>query len=340
MPDQKSSTNIISIGSRQVRLSMVVPVFNEQENIREFHRRLVQALEGIEGVQAEIIFVNDGSTDATMSLLLQLMWQDHRIHILELSRNFGKEAAMTAGLNHADGDAVIVIDADLQDPPELIPEMVRQWCNGHDIINMRRISRAGETWLKKRTAQAFYRCMSRLAAVRMPEEVGDYRLLSRAVVDALRQLPERTRFMKGLFAWIGFEVKEIGYHREPRYAGKTKWNYWRLWNLALEGITSHTVAPLKIAGYIGLFCVLAAFVFGMYIAVASLFSGSPSSSVGVLSAIMLLLAGLQMLFLGVMGEYLARIFIEAKGRPLYLLRRHYTPAAEPRLNIFSAQANK
>lgn len=338
MPYQKTVTNIIPISSRQIRLSVVIPVFNEQENIHEFHRRLVLSLEESEGTQAEIIFVNDGSTDATMSLLSQLMRQDRRIRILELSRNFGKEAAMTAGLNHAGGDAVIIIDADLQDPPELIPDMVRQWRNGHDVINMRRISRAGETWLKKRTAQAFYRCMSSLGSVRMPEEVGDYRLLSRVAVDALLQLPERTRFMKGLFAWIGFDVKEIRYHREARHAGKTKWNYWRLWNLALEGITSHTVAPLKIASYVGLLCVLSAFGCGLYIAAASLFSGNPSSGVFVLTTIMLL-GGLQMLFVGVVGEYLARIFIEAKGRPLYLLKRHHA-TAEPRLNIFPAQASK
>lgn len=308
-------------------LSVVVPVFNEQEVLVDFHRRLSDSLAKAAVTQSEIIYVNDGSTDTSRSLLMQLMRQDRRVQVLDLSRNFGKEAAMTAGLDHAAGDVVIIIDADLQDPPELIPEMIQQWRNGYDVINMRRLSRAGETWLKKATARAFYKLMGRIGPVRMPAEVGDFRLFSRQAVDALKQLPERTRVMKGLFAWIGFPTKEIGYHRDSRRAGKTKWGYFRLWNLALESITSSTVAPLKAASYVGLLTTLVAFVYGLFVAGKTLVHGDALPGYPGLAVIILFLGGLQLFAIGVVGEYLGRMFIEAKRRPQYLVKRHH-PASE------------
>ena len=245
------------------------------------------------------------------------------MQILDLSRNFGKEAAMSAGLDYARGDAAIVIDADLQDPPELIPEMVREWRNGYEMVFMRRLSRAGETWLKKGTARLFYALMSRIGQVQIPADVGDFRLLSRRALDALKQLPERTRFMKGLFAWIGFPCKEIVYHRNARRAGVSKWNYWRLWNLALEGITSLTVAPLTLAIYVGGLIVLAALFSGLFVFGKAMFLGASLSGHSGLIVVLLFLGGLQLLAIGIIGEYLGRMFIESKQRPLYLLNRRY-----------------
>jgi len=317
-----SEQRIVSLG-RNALLSVVVPVFNEQEVLADFHLQLSAALAMSEVAQQEIIYVNDGSSDGSLDRLQQLMRQDARVQVLDLSRNFGKEAAMSAGLDYARGDAAIVIDADLQDPPELIPEMVREWRNGYDMILMRRLSRDGETWLKKGTARAFYTLMSRIGRVRVPAEVGDFRLLSRRAINALKQLPERTRFMKGLFAWIGFPCKEIVYRRNARRAGVSKWNYWRLWNLALEGITSLTVAPLTLATYVGGLIVLAALFSGLFVFGKAMFLGASLSGHSGLIVVLLFLGGLQLLAIGIIGEYLGRIFIESKQRPLYLLNRRY-----------------
>ena len=313
---------IVSLG-RNALLSVVVPVFNEQEVLADFHLQLSAALAMAEVERQEIIYVNDGSTDDSLGRLQQLMRQDARVQVLDLSRNFGKEAAMSAGLDYARGDAAIVIDADLQDPPELIPEMVKEWRNGYEMVFMRRLSRDGETWLKKGTARAFYALMSRIGQVRVPAEVGDFRLLSRRAIDALKQLPERTRFMKGLFAWIGFPCKEIVYRRNARRAGVSKWNYWRLWNLALEGITSLTVAPLTLATYVGGLIVLAALFSGLFVFGKAMFLGASLSGHSGLIVVLLFLGGLQLLAIGIIGEYLGRIFIESKQRPLYLLNRRY-----------------
>ena len=311
---------------KETLLTVVVPAYNEQEVILEFHRRLCSALEGADIDRAEILYVNDGSRDNTLPLLLELMREDRRVEVLDLSRNFGKEAAMTAGLDHAHGDAVVVIDADLQDPPEQIPDMVREWRQGFDVVYMRRLSREGETWLKKTTARAFYALMARVGRVKVPENVGDFRLLSRRAVDALKQLPERTRFMKGLFAWIGFPAKELPYHRDPRYAGVTKWNYWGLWNLAIEGITSFTVAPLKIASYIGFLTSAAALLYGLFVLAKALFFGDPVPGYPSLMVVILFLGGLQLLAIGVVGEYLGRMFVETKQRPIYLVNSHHRAA--------------
>ena len=317
-----SEQRIVSLG-RNALLSVVVPVFNEQEVLADFHLQLSAALAMAEMEHQEIIYINDGSSDGSLDRLQQLMRQDARVQVLDLSRNFGKEAAMSAGLDYARGDAAIVIDADLQDPPELIPEMVKEWRNGYEMVFMRRLSRDGETWLKKGTARAFYTLMSRIGRVRVPPEVGDFRLLSRRAINALKQLPERTRFMKGLFAWIGFPCKEIVYRRNARRAGVSKWNYWRLWNLALEGITSLTVAPLTLATYVGGLIVLAALFSGLFVFGKAMFLGASLSGHSGLIVVLLFLGGLQLLAIGIIGEYLGRIFIESKQRPLYLLNRRY-----------------
>jgi glycosyltransferase involved in cell wall biosynthesis len=321
---------LTAAGARTARsptLSVVVPAYNEEAVLPEFHRRLGAVLDTL-AVDTEIVYVNDGSADATLALLTGLHQRDPRVVVVDLSRNFGKEVAMTAGLDFADGDAVIVIDADLQDPPELIPEMLREWRAGHDVVLMRRRSRASETWLKKATARGFYRAIGRIGTIDIPEDVGDFRLLSRRAVAALRRFPERSRFMKGLFAWIGFPCREIMYDRDGRFAGETKWNYWRLWNFAIEGITSFSAVPLKAASYVGLATSLAAFVYAVYVVVKTLLFGDPVPGYPTLVTLVLFLGGLQLLALGVIGEYLARMFVEVKQRPLYLVAQHL-PRPDP-----------
>jgi glycosyltransferase involved in cell wall biosynthesis len=305
-------------------LSIVVPVFNEEAVLRDFHRRLAVVLDRLPA-DAEILYINDGSRDGTKAVLGELHRTDARVAVIDLSRNFGKEVAMSAGLDMARGDAVVVIDADLQDPPERIPDMIGAWRDGHDVVLMRRRSRAQESWLKKMTARVFYRAMGSIGTIDIPANVGDFRLLSRRAVDALRQFPERARFMKGLFAWIGFSSTEIEYDRDGRLAGKTKWNYWRLWNFALEGITSFSVVPLKLASYAGLLTALAAFVYGVKIIVWTLLYSDPVAGYPTLVVLVLFLGGLQLMALGFIGEYLARMFIEVKQRPLYLVQRHLPP---------------
>ncbi|HWP59911.1 MAG TPA: glycosyltransferase family 2 protein [Candidatus Acidoferrales bacterium] len=305
-------------------LSVVVPVYNEEEVLREFHDRLAAVLADAQ-LNAEIVYVNDGSSDRSLEIIRELRHRDRRVAIVDLSRNFGKEIALTAGLDHAKGDAVVVIDADLQDPPELIPQLVQHFYEGYDTVYAQRLSRAGESAIKKGTAYAFYRIIQWVSRVKIPEDTGDYRLLSRRAVEALKQLKEQHRFMKGLFAWIGFPQKAVPYRRDPRKAGQTKWNYWRLWNFALEGITSFTIAPLKAASYVGLVTAIAAFVFAARIIYKTLVYGDPVAGYPSLMVVILFLGGVQLITIGVIGEYLGRMFDETKGRPLYFLKE-YTPA--------------
>lgn len=300
-------------------LCVVVPVYNEQEVLPEFHRRMCAVLDTLD-MKSELIYVNDGSTDATLDVIDKLRARDSRVMLVDLSRNFGKEIALTAGLDHADGDAVVVIDADLQDPPELIPELIAQWLAGYDVVYAKRSFREGEGVVKKATAFLFYRIIQKLSRVRIPEDTGDYRLLSRRAVDALGQLREQHRFMKGLFAWIGYPQKAVIYRRAPRFAGNTKWNYWKLWNFALEGITSFTCLPLKIATYVGLASAFAAFAYGSYMMVRTIIYGNPVPGYPSLVVAILFLGGMQLLSIGVIGEYLARMFDESKQRPLYFLK--------------------
>jgi glycosyltransferase involved in cell wall biosynthesis len=241
--------------------------------------------------------------------------------VLVLSRNFGKEAALTAGLDHAEGDAVVVLDADLQDPPELIATFWQHFLDGYDVVYGVRRSRAGESWLKRATASAFYRTIGRLSRTPVPADTGDFRLMSRRALDALNTLRERHRFMKGLFGWVGFRQIGVPYDRAPRAAGATKWNYWKLWNFALEGITSFSAAPLKLATYVGSFTALAAFAFGCWIVIKTLLWGDPVAGYPSLMAVVLFLGGVQLIALGMIGEYLGRMYEESKQRPLYLVER-------------------
>jgi polyisoprenyl-phosphate glycosyltransferase len=304
--------------------SIVVPMFNEADGVRELHRRLSAVMDTLGSW--EVVYVNDGSRDATLLEVQALHAADGRIAIVNLSRNFGKEIATTAGLDHARGEAVIVIDADLQDPPEVIPDLVAGWRAGFDMVYAQRRVREGETWAKRTTATLFYRLMGQLGRVNLPRNAGDFRLMSRRVVDALSEMREQHRFMKGLFAWVGFPSMAVQYDRAARHAGTTKWNYWGLWNLALEGITSFTVMPLKIATYLGLGVALVSVAYAIVIIIKTLFFGNPVAGYPSLVTIVLFLGGVQLMTLGVIGEYLGRIFNETKQRPLYFVER-YVPAA-------------
>jgi glycosyltransferase involved in cell wall biosynthesis len=305
-------------------LSVVVPAYNEEDVLVEFHRRLSAVLNDIEA-QSEVVYINDGSKDSTLDIMRSLKEQDERVAILDLSRNFGKEIALTAGIDHTQGDAVVVIDADLQDPPELIAEMFEQWKEGYDTVYAKRIRRDGESVVKKTTSYLFYRLMQSIGRVQIPEDTGDFRILSRRAVDALKELREQHRFMKGLFTWIGFSQKAIPYERDPRYAGETKWNYWRLWNLAIEGITSFTTVPLSYATYTGFITAFFSMLYGFYMIIRTVIFGNPVPGYPSLMVTVLFLGGIQLFAIGIVGEYLGRVFNETKGRPLYFVNE-YIPA--------------
>ncbi len=300
-------------------ISVIVPAYNEEDVIDVFHSRMSAVFDSLPNYRCEMIFVDDGSVDATRSLIMQLAASDPRVCAVSLSRNFGKEAAMTAGLDLAKGDAVAIFDVDLQDPPELLLEFVKQWENGFDVVYAKRAKRDGETWLKKVTAAAFYRVIRKLSRVSIPPDTGDCRLMTRRVVEQLTHLREHHRFMKGLFAWVGFPSIAVEYNRDPRVAGTTKFNYWKLWNFALEGITSFTIAPLKIAMYVGFTIAAASFVIGGWILVKTLVWGEAVRGYPTLIVTVLGLGGIQLFFIGVLGEYLGRIFGETKQRPLYIV---------------------
>lgn len=317
----------VATGSGCPMLSVVVPAFNEEVVLPEFHRRLSAVLKK-SGVGYEVVYVNDGSRDGTLAQLEHMHDEDPRVAILNLSRNFGKEIALTAGLDHARGEAVVVIDADLQDPPELIPTLLERWRDGFDIVYATRAARNGESFLKKFTASQFYRTMKLLTRVEIPADTGDFRLLSRRAVDALGRLREQHRFMKGLFAWIGYPQASVPYHRDPRFAGHTKFDYWKLWNFAVEGITSFTTGPLKVASYLGLVTATAAFLYAIWIVYKTVRFGDPVAGYPSLMVVVLFLGGVQLTTLGIIGEYLGRMFNETKGRPLYLLERYSPPKGE------------
>jgi glycosyltransferase involved in cell wall biosynthesis len=299
--------------------SVVIPAFNEAEGIEAFHARLAAAMAPLGSWEA--IYVDDGSDDVTRETVEYLRLGDQRVALISLSRNFGKEIATTAGLDHARGDVVIVIDADLQDPPEVIPDLVAAWRQGFDMVCARRRERDGETLFKRFTAHSFYRVMRYAGRIRLPQDTGDFRLMTRRVVEAVCKLREQHRFMKGLFAWVGFPTTTVLYDRAPRLAGRTKWNYWKLWNLALEAITSFTVMPLKFATYIGLVVSLLSVAYGAQVIVKTLLFGNAVAGYPSLMTVMLFLGGIQLMTLGVIGEYLGRIFNETKRRPLYLVER-------------------
>ena len=304
------------------RLSIVAPCFNEQEVLDLFFDRIEAEL-GRLGVDYEIVCVNDGSRDHTLAVLLKHHQRDPRVKVINLARNFGKETALSAGLDAASGDMVVPIDVDLQDPPELIDQFIAAWENGADVAYGVRVDRKADTPLKRFTAQGFYRAFNRLSDVDLPYNAGDFRLMDRRVVEVLRQLPERNRFMKGLFAWVGFRQEAIPYARPERAAGTSSWRYWKLWNFALDGITSFSTAPIRIWSYVGLVAgVLAVGVAGLLVLRTLMFGrdvpGYPS-----LMVVILMSFGLQMLAIGSLGEYVARIYQEVKGRPLYVVMDRY-----------------
>ena len=300
-------------------ISVIVPAFNEEEVIHAFHSRMSEVFDRLPGYRCEMIFVDDGSVDSTRRLIMELAASDPRVCAVALSRNFGKEAAMTAGLDVSKGDAVAIFDVDLQDPPELLLDFVENWEKGFDVVYAKRTRRDGETWLKKATAAAFYRVIRRLSRVSIPPDTGDCRLMTRRVVEQLVRLREHHRFMKGLFAWVGFPSVAVEYRRDPRVAGAPKFTYWKLWNFALEGITSFTIAPLKIAMYVGFTLAAASFVMGGWIVVKTLVWGEAVRGYPTLIVTVLCLGGVQLFFIGVLGEYLGRIFGETKQRPLYIV---------------------
>ena len=308
------------------KLTVVVPAFNESEVLPIFHERLWKVLDGL-SLQCDMLYVDDGSRDNTWAIMQSLVAADPRVGALKLSRNFGKEIALTAGLDHVDADAAIVIDADLQDPPELIPELVAQWQAGYDVVYATRSARAGETGFKRFTAAAFYRTMEMMSDVAVPRDTGDFRLLSRRALKALAQLRERQRFMKGLFTWIGYRQIAVSYMRDPRKAGKTKWNYWRLAQFAIEGITSFSIAPLRLATWTGLAASVFAFLFGIKVLAKALMHGDPVPGYPSLMVAVLFLGGIQLLALGVIGEYLGRNYNESKQRPLYFVEEERLPRA-------------
>ena len=304
------------------QLSVVVPLYCEASNIDYLFERLESVLDRI-GMSYEIVCVDDGSKDRTLEGLIAHHYRNPRIKVVALSRNFGKETALTAGINHTRGQAVVPIDADLQDPPELIAQLVERWQSGYDVVYAKRRSREGETWLKKFTANGFYRTIDRMSRVPIPQDTGDFRLLDRQVVEALKQLPERNRFMKGLFAWVGYKQTYITYDRAPRHSGDTKWNYWKLWNFAVDGITSFSMVPLKVWSYIGMGISGVSFVYALYLILRTLIRGVDLPGYASLMVAVLFMGGVQLISLGVIGEYLGRVYEEVKGRPLYFVREFY-----------------
>lgn len=305
-------------------LTVVIAAYNEEAALPEMHRRLSAVLDGLDA-DSRVLYVDDGSRDGTWGVLRRLADADPRVSLLRLARNFGKELALTAGLDHVDTDAALVLDADGQDPPELIPAFVAKWREGFDVVYGTRTRRDGETWLKRLTAAGFYRVMTRLSDTPIPRDTGDFRLMSRPVLDALRQLRERQRFMKGLFTWVGFRQVSLPYERAPRLAGGSKFNYWRLWNLALEGITSFSTVPLRLATYVGVLTALLAFGWGVWIVARTLLWGDPVQGWPSLMTVVLFLGGVQLVALGIIGEYLGRLYVEVKQRPLYLVSESRLP---------------
>jgi len=299
-------------------LSLVVPMHNESEMCGIFFGRVVPILKDLTE-NYEIICVNDGSRDDTLEILSSFHLRDPRIKIVNLSRNFGKEAALTAGLDYASGDAVIPIDADLQDPPELIPQLVERWQEGFDTVIAVRSDRQTDGYLKRTTANWFYRVIGKLSDVPIPANAGDFRLLDRTVLDALKRLPERRRFMKGLYAWVGFNPSTVEYSRLARVAGNTKWKFWGLWNFALEGIFSFTTLPLRIWTYVGLGTAIFSAGYGFYIVLRILIYGIDVPGYASLIVLLLFFSGMNMIGLGILGEYVGRIFSEVKQRPVYLV---------------------
>lgn len=308
---------------RHKKISILIPAYNEQEVLDHLYERLSKLAGETPGYSFEFLFVNDGSRDRTLEIIKKYATKDPRVAYVNLSRNFGKETAMIAGLDHVTGDATVIIDADLQDPPELIPKMIAYWEDGFDDVYARRSSRDGETWLKKATSMAFYRVLQKSTRIPIQQDTGDFRLLDRRCVEALRQIRESQRYTKGMFSWIGYKKKEITYERDPRAAGESKWNYFQLVNLAIEGIVSFTTSPLRFSTYAGMIVSLLAFLYMLYLVIRTLLGGTDLAGYPSMMAVILFLGGVQLLSLGIIGEYIGRIFNETKNRPLYFVEEYH-----------------
>lgn len=301
------------------KISIIVPAYNEEESIPYLEKRLVALMDNMKNYEFEVLFVNDGSKDKTLELIKELRERDERFCYVNFSRNFGKEVAMIAGLDYATGDAVILIDADLQDPPELIPELVKYWEQGYDDVYAKRKSRKGETFLKKFTSKMYYKVLQSLTNVEIQKDTGDFRLLDRRCVNALKELRESQRCSKSIFSWIGYNKKEVLYDRDPRIAGKTKWNYKKLVDLAIDGITSFTTSPLRISTYLAIPTFLALVIYFIYVIVKCIRLSVAIQAFQAIILLVLFFSGIQIMLFGIIGEYLGRIFNETKNRPLYFV---------------------
>jgi len=301
------------------KISIIIPAYNEEESLPFLYERLVKLMNSTKDYEFEILFVNDGSKDKTIEIIRELRDKDERICYVNFSRNFGKEIAMIAGLDYAKGDCVIFMDADLQDPPELVPELIKYWEEGYDDVYARRSSRKGETWLKKFTSKMYYKVLQSLTRVPIQKDTGDFRLLDKRCVNALKKLRESQRCSKSMFSWIGYKKKEVMYERDPRIAGQTKWNYKKLIDLAIDGITAFTTSPLRISTYLSIPTFLALVIYFIYVIIKSITTGIFIEAFQAIILLILFFSGLQILLFGIIGEYLGRIFNETKSRPLYFV---------------------
>lgn len=302
------------------KVSILIPCFNEEATLPFLYKKLTQAVDGLSGYKWEFLFVNDGSRDKTLEILCQLRKEDHRVNYLDLSRNFGKESAMLAGFDFVTGDCVILMDADLQDPPSLIPQMLAEWENGYQDVYAKRQSRGQESWLRNHASLLFYRLLTRYSRFDILQNVGDFRLLDRQCINALVQLRETERYTKGLFSWIGFNKKEILFNRQDRVAGKSKWTFRSLFNLAIEGITSFTTSPLRLASVAGTIIAVFSVLAGLFFLIKTLFWGDQVRGFTTLIVFISFLGGIQLMAVGILGEYIGKIFNEVKKRPVYLLK--------------------
>ena len=304
------------------KISIIIPAYNEEESLPMLYERLQKLMSQIDNYEFEVLFVNDGSKDKTTQIIKELRQKDSRVCYVDFSRNFGKEIAMIAGLDYCTGDAVIFMDADLQDPPELIPELIKYWEEGYDDVYARRSNRKGETFLKKFTSKMYYRVLQSLTKVPIQKDTGDFRLLDRRCVNALRKLRESQRCSKSMFSWIGYNKKEVMYERDPRIAGKTKWNYRKLIDLAIDGITSFTTSPLRISTYIAIPTFLTLIVYFIYVIIKCITQNVAIQAFQATILLILFFSGVQILLIGIIGEYLGRIFNETKNRPLYFVNEY------------------
>ncbi|RWM36169.1 MAG: glycosyltransferase family 2 protein [Mesorhizobium sp.] len=323
--DRATTGRTVHKKSATAVVALIVPVHNEEAAIVPFLSAVREHTDGLKksNVAFDFIFVNDGSSDATLDRLIEAQQADPRIQVFDLSRNFGKEAALTAGLDCCDADAAIPMDVDLQDPPSVIPLLIEKWREGFEVVLAKRASRASDSLLKQHSASMFYRIHNWIAQQKIPHDVGDFRLIDRQVIEALRALPERRRFMKGLFAWVGFRTATVEYIRDPRVAGRSKFSGWRLWNFALEGITSFSTAPLDIWTYVGAAISALSFLYGLVIIAKTLLFGIDVPGYASLLVSVLFLGGIQLLGIGIIGQYLGRVYAEIKQRPIYIVRRKY-----------------